>query len=504
MYNSCEACGEQSTWHPQLHLVTPVSSGCVDEELAPLLEACADLRLPVLRSCQDRLHSGRVALVLASTGDAQRLLDEVVRAAPVGLRSRLLEAACPPRVEQDEWAVEASVRPSFSATPRVVSVEVQIEFPRTDLDTVVGCLTGRLRKEMSLTLAMEEQPSEVDLVAVLQSLIKDVVVIADEEAYAVLQLDELSEEAARVLVGPELFDTPSPGFYPGLRTLRPRLTTWLALRATVTALDLWDVDEDEGDLEMHLDGARLAYRWCARSYRQLTGDELDDRQDIEDWTPMSRSGHPRQPRPSYHGRGVGRLLDTETSSPRELDENVVIDLLVRGALAALDHEDQLLLMAEVGEYPRGDSRRQDDHDEDDRDLRPQPAWADVSDAQGDDRLEVTARGVTATVSVGNLRVLMEAARDLCGLPGGVPYACAVGHSLSGRPSRISFVPCGDDWQQIPAADLRPGDLLHEDVDYPYVVGQIVLSDDGQEVAVERSGRGWVNVAADELMRAQRT
>lgn len=118
---------------------------------------------------------------------------------------------------------------------------------------------------------------------------------------------------------------------------------------------------------------------------------------------MSRSGHPRQPRPSYHGRGVGRLLDTETSSPRELDENAVIDLLVPGALAALDHEDQLLLMAEVGEYPRGDSR-----------------------------------------------------------------------------------------------------LLHEDVDYPYVVGQIVLSDDGQEVAVDRSGRGWVNVAADELMRAQRT
>ncbi len=34
MYNSCEACGEQSTWHPQLHPVTPVSSGCVDEELA--------------------------------------------------------------------------------------------------------------------------------------------------------------------------------------------------------------------------------------------------------------------------------------------------------------------------------------------------------------------------------------------------------------------------------------------------------------------------------------
>lgn len=200
-------------------------------------------------------------------------------------------------------------------------MEVQIEFPRTDLDTVVGCLTGGFREEVSFTLAMEEQPREVDLVAVLQSLIKDIVVIADEEAYAVLQLDELSEEAARVLVGPELFDTPSPGFYPGLRTLRPRLTTWLALRATVAALDLWDVEEDEGDLEMHLDGARLAYRWCARSYRQLTGDELDDRQDIEDWTAMSRSGHPRQPRPSYHGRGVGRLLDIETSSPRELDEN---------------------------------------------------------------------------------------------------------------------------------------------------------------------------------------
>lgn len=61
MYNSCEACGEQSTWHLQLHLVTPVSSGCVDEELAPLLEACADLQLPVLWSCQDRLHSGRVS-----------------------------------------------------------------------------------------------------------------------------------------------------------------------------------------------------------------------------------------------------------------------------------------------------------------------------------------------------------------------------------------------------------------------------------------------------------
>lgn len=48
MCTICEACSERPTWHPQLHLVTSLSSGCVDEELAPLLEACADLRLPVL------------------------------------------------------------------------------------------------------------------------------------------------------------------------------------------------------------------------------------------------------------------------------------------------------------------------------------------------------------------------------------------------------------------------------------------------------------------------
>lgn len=70
MYATCDACGGQQRWHPQVHLAASPVSGCVDEELVPLLEGVAHLRLTVLRSCQDELHSGRVALLFASSADA--------------------------------------------------------------------------------------------------------------------------------------------------------------------------------------------------------------------------------------------------------------------------------------------------------------------------------------------------------------------------------------------------------------------------------------------------
>ena len=500
MYATCDACGGQQRWHPQVHLAASPVSGCVDEELVPLLEGVAHLRLTVLRSCQDELHSGRVALLFASSADAQRFLDEVVRTAPEDLRLRLLEASCPPRIEELEWSVAAVVQASFGDVSRVLAVELQVDFPRSDLPVVVACLSGEIGVSPGIT-DQHRPRGEVDLVAALQSRISAVLDLADEDSFALLRLDESADDLLRALVGPERWDVPSPGFYPGLRTIRPPLTTWLALRATVTALDLWDVDRDEADLDFHLEGARLAQRWCARSYRLLTDEDLDDLAELEDWKPASRAGHPRHPRPSYHGRGVGQELDKETSSPLELDERTVVKLVVRGALAALDHEDQLTLMAEVGEYPRGDPRRPVETD-DGADAH-RSVWAAVSDVVRGRQVEVSCGDTSVKVRVGNLRVLTEAARQVCALPGGVAYACAISYELSGRPSRVTFVPCRREWTQLRASSLRPGDLLHEDVDYPYVVGQVIFSDDGNEVAVERSGRGWLSLQAAALVRAQR-
>lgn len=498
MFPTCDACGAQERWHAQSHLVTDAWSGCVDEELVPLLSAMSDHRISVVRSCQDELHSGRVALLLSSSGDAQRFLDEVVRAAPAEVRRRVIEAACPPRIEDEEWSVATVVQPRFGPTHRVTAVEVQVDFPRRDLPAVVACLDGERVVE---TPAAEPRPAEpVDPAAVVASLIDDVLEIGDEGAFALLRLDGLGDEVLRLLVGAERWDAPSPGFYPGLRTVRPPLTTWLALRATVAALDFWDVDSDEADLDFHLDGARLAQRWCARSYALLTGEDLLDQPQLEDWAPASRSGLPRRPRPSYFGRSIGRALDTETSSPLELDERAVIDLLVRGAVAALDHEDELTMMAAAGEYPLGDPRRPVAPEPPQRVVEP---WAVVHDVGRDGFVQVQAGETQMDVPVGNLRLLMEAAREVCNLPPGVPFACAVEHGLSGRPERIAFVPCSGDWHQISAGSLQAGDLLHEDVDYPYVVGQVMHSEDGLEVALERSGRGWLNLERSALVRAQR-
>lgn len=518
MFEECDACGGSQRWHPQTHIASELISRCFDEELVPIVVALAELGVLVSDGCQDDLQSGRARLDFVHSSDAARALDEIVRVAPDSLARRILETSLPPSIEASEWLVGPVILARYAVPRRVLGLAIRVTFPRADLPTVARCLVSEpdvndVQTGSQESMEVAQPLAQVTPSTVMQTLVRDVLEIADEEAWELLNVNDLDDQTLAWLVGPA-WEADSPGFAPGVRPVRPPFLTWLAIKAAARAMLVFDVDHDEADLDFHLAETEVAFRWCTRALEALTGRTLDDIPGAHDKSGYADPGRERYPRPSYRIRLVARQLEAVAQDPRGLDPREVVPLLIEGLAAAEQHEAELKEMAAAGIYPRGDDRRRADlDDEDDIDViahRPidglervdSSAVATIDEDPVPDGVVMRTSQGARVVPVGNLRLLIDAAREACRLPNGVGYACAITSHPSGRPARIAFVRCHDGWELRPARELKPGDRLFEEIDYPYVVSQVLVSDDASQIVVERAGRGWATFGLGELVRCQ--
>jgi len=348
----------------------------------------------------------------------------------------------------------------------------------------------------------------VSAFAILRDLVQSTITYADEDAYTLLDLDQADDELLEELVG-EAWNAPSPGFYPELSVERPQFMTWLALRATAKALHAPDTEWGDADLDDHLAAVEVAERWCASSYARLTGEDIEEV--IRDRRAIVISDMERWPKPTYTIWRVAHTLSEVTASPYEIDPQEVRSLLVEALIEIRNHADELKLLASHAHYPAGDPRRPAPEIPE---VTPPPTpdgvkhfdpslTVDLDNYTDDGTVRVHSRGGERDVPYSNLRHLMDVAHQVCELPAGVSYACAIRYDVAGRPARITFVRCQDKWQEIAASELQVGDRLYEDIDYPYVVSQVITSYEDDQVVVERSGRGWLALKLATPVRAQR-
>lgn len=512
MFPSCEPCGGLERWHPQVHVTAERWSGCVDEDLGPLVGALVDLASAPVTACQDYLQSGRVRLRFASAEEARRLLDEVVRAGSVELLQRILEAAVPPRVDIGEWAVDVDVDAGGLRENRVVGLPISVSFPRTDLAEVLGCLTAP--NNVADPIASTSSPEDMTAIG-LNALVSRAIHLADFQVFDLLDLDRANEAFLERVLG-DAWMTEGPGFAEGVGR-RPSVTTWVALRATVTSLWVPDPRNDPHTLDQHLAEIEHAEEWCLESYARLDP-EVHDQGDVErrhpgmwDGPDVSREHMARWPHPSMQVWVTARELNTVTASPRRIDPIEVRVLLARAMVELDDHRAELELLASEGHYPIGDSRYTFPFDPTALVSDPTVGVRSLDAERSGTVAEFTRDGFVVIVGPkgvrqvrqGNLRLQIEATREACGLPEQLSWACAVRHDVTGRLARISFVRCGPTWHPTVASRLKAGDRIREDFDYHYVVDRVFAADDASQVVISRSGRGWLAVEPDFELQVQR-